>query len=76
MPYEIAHCRHATEGAVFKALVHKVLIGRKKEKTLCYGPWIPPLCQQGGEALARFSSWAHAEFRLQYTSAMGKTLGT
>lgn len=31
------------------------------------------------QAVARFSSWDHAEFRggrLQYTPAMGKTLGT
>lgn len=55
MLYEIAHCHHATRGGSFKALVHKVLIGRKKKK-LCSGPWIPPHCDSRGARLERGSA--------------------
>lgn len=56
MPYEIAHCRHATRGGCFKALVHKVLIGRKK-KSSALGPGSPPpTVTAGGARLERGSA--------------------
>lgn len=56
MLYEIAHCRHATRGGSFKALVHKVLIGREKKALLWALDPPPPHCDSRGARLERGSA--------------------